>query len=113
MTTKTAMRVFFPALGLGVVLVGIAARQRAESKPAEPVAVGTLRLVTTYALDITEPSGLAINDSGTVLWTVTNNPDKVYQLDTAGKVVRTLHYVGEDLEGIAYDRSDRDRKSVV
>jgi len=79
-----------------------------------------LRLVASYPLGITEPSGLAINDSGTILWTVTNNPEKVHQLDLAGNVVRTLSYSGHDLEGIAYDSSDstlwvaeEDRREIV
>lgn len=75
-----------------------------NSKSAE---TAELRLVATHALSITEPSGLAIDESCTTLWTVTNNPDKVYQLDLQGAVVRTLKYTGEDLEGIAYDASDR------
>jgi len=78
-----------------------------NSKPAKPASTGVLQLLATHALTITEPSGLAINESGTMLWTVTNNPDKVYQLDKDGTPVRTLNYVGEDLEGIAYDRSDK------
>jgi len=58
-------------------------------------------------LSISETSGLAINDSGTTLWTVTDTPGRVYQLDLVGKMIRKLNYVGEDLEGIAYDPSDR------
>lgn len=78
-----------------------------SSGPAGPPSGPTLRLIAAYPLSIPEPSGLAINDSGTVLWTVTNNPDKVYELDLTGRVVRTLAYSGHDLEGIAYDSSDR------
>jgi len=89
---------------LRAVLAAVTLLACGSPKPAE---TGELRLVATYSLAITEPSGLAIDESCTTLWTVTNNPDRVYQLDMKGAVVRTLDYVGEDLEGIAYDRSDR------
>ncbi len=77
------------------------------SKPVERRKPPPLPLVGAHALAITEPSGLAINDSGTTLWTVTNNPDQVYQLALDGTTVKRLHYEGEDLEGIEYDRSDQ------
>lgn len=65
------------------------------------------RLVATYPLTLNELSDLTIDETGSILWVVTNKPDRVYQLDVAGKVTKTLAYTGEDLEGIAYDRSDR------
>ena len=73
----------------------------------KPSSIKSLRLVTTYALDLVEPSDLAINDTGTALWTVTNDPDSVYQLDMSGHRVKTLNYAGHNLEGIAYDPSDQ------
>lgn len=79
-------------------------------KAVDPPRRTFLHLVATFPMTITEPSGLALNDSGTVMWTVTNNPgrrNRVYQLDMHGNVVRTLDYDGEDLEGIEYDASDR------
>lgn len=76
------------------------------SKTAEPPPTPSLQLLASYSLSVAEPSGLAINDSGTVLWTVTNDPHKVYELDLTGNVVRTLAYTGHDLEGITYDPAD-------
>jgi len=65
------------------------------------------RLIATHALTINEPSDLTIDETGQILWVVTNKPERVYQLDLSGAVVKTLDYVGQDLEAIAYDRSDR------
>jgi uncharacterized protein YjiK len=73
---------------------------------AAPPALGAPRLIETHPLTISEPSDLAIDETGKILWTVTNKPAKVYQLDLAGNVVKTLKYVGRDLEGIAYDPAD-------
>jgi uncharacterized protein YjiK len=67
----------------------------------------TLHLVATHPLTITEPSDLALDETGKILWTVTNKPAKVYQLDLEGNVTKTLHYGGQDLEGIAYDPASR------
>jgi len=72
------------------------------SEPAAPP-LPSLPLIASIALDINEPSDLAIDETGTLLWTVSNNPDSVYQLDTAGKRLKTLKYAGQNLEGIAYD----------
>jgi len=65
----------------------------------------TLHLVETHPLTINEPSDLAIDETGKILWTVTNKPARVYQLDLAGNVTKTLNYVGQDLEGVAYDQA--------
>jgi uncharacterized protein YjiK len=88
--------------------------------PAKPAPGKTLPLEASYPLSIVEPSGLAIDDTGASLWTVTNNPSHVYRLDAAGTVVDTLKYDGRDLEGIEYDSRDgslwvveEDRRQVI
>ena len=77
------------------------------SDPAAPP-LPTLPLLATFALDVIEPSDLAINETGMLLWTVSSGPgaDSVYQLDTTGKRLKVLNYSGQDLEGVAYDPSD-------
>src|SRR5262245_1933043 len=67
----------------------------------------TLHLVTTHPLTINEPSDLALDETGKILWTVTNKPAKVYQLDLEGNVTKTLNYGGQDLEGVAYDPASK------
>lgn len=78
-----------------------------SSRSVAPSTVRTPRLVATHVLDLPEPSDLAVNETGTTLWVVSNDPDSIYQLDLAGHRVKTLKYAGHALEGIAYDRSDR------
>lgn len=78
----------------------------AASRAADP-GLKALHLEATHPLTITEPSDLAIDETGRTLWTVTNKPARVYQLDLDGNVTKTLSYVGRDLEGIAYDPASR------
>lgn len=89
------------------------------SEPTAPP-LPSLPLIGSIALDINEPSDLAIDETGTKLWTVTNNPDSVVQFDMAGKRVKTLKYAGQDLEGVAYDPAtstlwvaEENRRSLV
>ena len=75
------------------------------SKPVVPKTGGLVQ-IESHPLTIAEPSGLTINESGTVLWTVGNQLHKVYQLDLRGNPTKVLNYVGEDVEGVEYDPSD-------
>jgi uncharacterized protein YjiK len=59
-----------------------------------------LELLATYSIEVSEPSGLAINSSGNILYTVSDNTNKVYKLSTSGLVLQTFGFTGDDLEGI-------------
>ena len=93
------------SIGTIAVAVAFAAAGLSGCKGSDPAAppIPTLPLLASFALDMNEPSDLAIDETGTLLWTVGNNPDSVYQLDTSGKRLKALNYSGQDLEGIAYD----------
>ena len=60
-----------------------------------------LELLSTFDVAIAEPSGLAINSTGTALYTVSDNTAKVYKLSTKGEVIKTFGYTGDDLEGVS------------
>jgi len=60
-----------------------------------------LELIATYNIDVLEPSGLAINNSGNTLYTVSDNTAQVFKLSTKGEVIKTFNYVGQDLEGVS------------
>ena len=62
--------------------------------------------IDTHSLEISQPSGLSVGASGTVLWVVGNRPDHIYRLDAGGKIVDSLAYEGKDMEGIVFDGSD-------
>jgi uncharacterized protein YjiK len=77
-----------------------------SSGPTSPGGTPPLTLLAVHPLTIREPSDLTIDETGTILWTVTNHPEKVYRLGLDGHVADSLSYVGQDLEGVAYDRRD-------
>jgi len=60
-----------------------------------------LKLLSTFDVAVSEPSGLAINSAGTVLYTVSDHTAQVYSLTTEGSVMQTFSYKGNDLEGVS------------
>jgi len=81
-----------------------------KGPPTAPAPIPALPLLATYAMTVSEPSDLTIDETGTILWTVSDSKNKVYKLDVRGKTLETLSYTGgssSDLEGVAYDRRDR------
>lgn len=60
-----------------------------------------LELLASYKINVKEPSGLAINNDGTILYTVSDNINKVYKLSTTGNILQTFNYIGNDLEGVS------------
>lgn len=66
-----------------------------------------LELIQVYDLDVPEPSGLTLNADKSVLYVVSDPPDnQVRKLSLQGEILKTLSYIGRDLEGITYDKSD-------
>ncbi len=61
----------------------------------------TLELKTSYKIKVPEPSGLAINASGTVLYVVSDKNSKVYSMSTTGEIIEIFNYKGDDLEGVS------------
>ncbi len=60
-----------------------------------------LELISTFDVLVAEPSGLAINSSGTVLYTVSDHTAKVYKLSIKGEITKIYKYEGDDLEGVS------------
>ena len=60
-----------------------------------------LELLATYKVDVLEPSGLAVNSEGNVLYTVSDHTAQVYKLSIKGSVIQTFNYKGDDLEGVS------------
>ncbi len=73
---------------------------------------GILEKLNEYDLDVTEPSGLAFGPDKQTLLTVSDNTNKVYEMDLQGNTIRELDYEGGDLEGVTYC-SDRNMIAVV
>ncbi|MEN8120608.1 MAG: SdiA-regulated domain-containing protein [Bacteroidota bacterium] len=60
----------------------------------------SLELLATHNISVLEPSGLAIDKTGTVLYSVSDNTGNIYKLSTEGVLLKTYHYGGDDLEGV-------------
>ena len=67
----------------------------------EDIPKDLLELEASYKIDVLEPSGLAVNSAGNVLYTVSDNTAQVYKLSTTGSVIQTFSYQGNDLEGVS------------
>ncbi len=86
------MKKLFPILFI-VVLLFVSCKK-------ETLITSQLELLTTFSIDVPEPSGLAINSSGTILYTVSDLTNKVYKLATSGVVLQIFDFTGNDLEGV-------------
>ncbi len=63
--------------------------------------------IASYRLDgVPEPSGLSLHINGKSLWTVSDQTAKVYQISLDGRLLKTLPYLGDDLEGVSQSASD-------
>lgn len=60
-----------------------------------------LELVNSFSINVSEPSGLAINVNGTELFTVSDNTNNIYKLSVTGAILKEFQFAGNDLEGIS------------
>ena len=65
-----------------------------------------LDLEASYKINVSEPSGLAVNSSGTELFTVSDKTSTVYKLSTTGDIIQTFDFKGSNLEGISTYREN-------
>ncbi len=80
----------------------ISCNSNTESKAIEPKII----LLTTYPLEIKQPSGITFNHNYSMFWIIDGNEQRIYKVDLNGNKLSRLAYKGEDLEGIFYSRSD-------
>ncbi len=75
-----------------------------QDSPMEPQDQINLVLDFVVELDMPEPSGLTYDPNTQTLWTV-NDPDnnKIYNISLEGELLETLTFIGDDLEGVAFD----------
>lgn len=60
-----------------------------------------LELISSEKINVSEASGLAINTSGSILYTVSDNTSNIYELAIDGAVLKEYVYDGNDVEGIS------------
>jgi uncharacterized protein YjiK len=66
-----------------------------------------LKLISTYQLQIKQPSGITSNEDYTNYWIVDGDSQRIYKTDLAGNILERLAYKGYDLEGICYDKKSK------
>ena len=83
--------------GLLVFLVFSCKKEEAEKS-------NNLSFVSLKPVAVLEASGLANYKNGQII-TVSDSLSVVYILSSGGEVLKTLNYIGKNLEGVAYDPS--------
>ena len=58
--------------------------------------------IDVIKLGIPEPSDLCFGPGNQILYSVSDNTAKVYKITIQGKILQTLPYAGNDLEGVCY-----------
>ncbi|MBT4333925.1 MAG: hypothetical protein HOK80_02655 [Candidatus Cloacimonetes bacterium] len=77
-----------------------------DDNSTEPEDQFSLVLDFEVGLSFAEPSGLTYDPNTQTLWTVNDPPsNQIYNISLEGELLETLAFVGNDLEGIAYDIS--------
>ena len=75
--------------------------------PQEPDSLSEISLLAEYAIDIPDPSGLALDPDGETLWAVSDNPGRgIYRITFRGRIVEHIRMNSDDLEGIIVDPND-------
>ena len=105
MANKTSIiRVFGLLLLIIAILTGC--KKSNDTTPVNTDIMGKLEKVGEYKLKVAEPSGLSFGRGRGSLFTVSDNSNKVYEIDFEGNIIRELAYSGEDLEGVTYNPDD-------
>lgn len=71
--------------------------------PMNKIPVSYLELISSFPLNVLEPSGLCLGPNNATFLTVSDNTNKIYEIDFSGNTLRTLAFKGIDLEGITYN----------
>ena len=85
----------FVALLALVIFIACSRNEPVAENPLKPSG-NALQLVTSYALSVTEPSGLAYSKFSRTLYLISDNRSEIFKIDTTGRVLsRALTLIGE------------------
>ncbi len=84
-----------PILLMLLVFYFISCNQNVDQKK-----FNSTTLIKTIKLEVPEPSGLTFSNDLKTLWTVSDEDSTVFQINTEGKILKSLKMNGFDLEGI-------------
>lgn len=78
-----------------------------STEAEKPARVWEITLLSVHDLNISQPSGLAMDASGDFLWTVSDQKDgRIYKISFEGHILGRLPYEGDDMEGITMNPRD-------
>ena len=76
--------------------------------PGEANRLEPLTLIESHPLDVSDPSGLAVDHTGRYFWTISDDPGgSIYKIDLQGRIVDELEVGGDDMEGITQHPRNR------
>ncbi len=72
-----------------------------DPTPGQVNRLAPLKLLNSFPLDVSDPSGLSVDHTGNYFWTISDDSDgSIYKLDRMGRIVNELKVRGDDMEGI-------------
>jgi uncharacterized protein YjiK len=77
-------------------------------KPNDPDGNDTIARDSAFSMTVLEPSDLTFTPSGNTFYTVSDNTGKVYEISKKGVTIKSLDFVGNDLEGVCIDKVNGD-----
>jgi len=83
----------------------LACNKDVEIDPVDNTPVINEHIITlqnSYDMNVKEPSGLSFGQ-GSYLYTVDDNSNKIFKINTKGEIIEQLSFEGDDLEGITYN----------
>ena len=100
------------AFGIVMLCFFIACEKEKVVTPEAGYTEGTLNLLNSYNINVTEPSGLSFGPGNKTLLTVSDNSNTIFETNLEGDIIRELDFEGSDLEGVTYN-PDEDIIAVV
>ena len=67
----------------------------------------SLNLISSYSLEVPEPSGLSFTSGKTALYTVSDHTGYIYKISLQGKLFSTIKCDATDLEGVTYNEETK------
>lgn len=107
------------AIIVSVIFIALLHYKCNTNKQESPISL-KLHLQKVTAIDVPEPSTLALSYDGKSFWSVGDSDSMVFKMDLNGAIIKSFLVNGEDLEGITVIDSthlavilERDREVVV
>lgn len=96
----------FLAFGIVILCFCLSCKKEKTTTPEAGYTEGTLILLNSYNINVTEPSGLSFGPDNETLLTVSDNSNTVFEMTLDGDILRELDFEGSDIEGVTYNPNE-------